>query len=188
MPSSFGTTFIQPSLEQHLYYHPYIANLDSPSPSTPSTTSQCPSSPRPRSRSPHSRQNSYFTSQSGMHLRYFRDIPEASKTEMTTRKHANIQTNLGQGAHESDGHNLHGISLLTTLGCHDLSAMRDVIGMPKRCIASTRSRDAGGCSWWWTALFDYGSFKAHFEVSRKSRTWFSLAGKGRARGSERNTS
>ena len=101
-----------------------------------------------------------------MHLHYFRDFPPGAGAELTARKHANIQTNLGPGAHESDPYNLHGISLLTTLGCHDLSAMRDVIGMPRRCIASTRSRDADGCSWWWTALFDYGNFKAHFEVSR----------------------
>lgn len=58
------------------------------------------------------------------------------------------------------------MSLLTTLGCHDLSAMRDVIGMPEKCLVATRSDDAGGKSAWYTALFQYQGFKAYFEVSR----------------------
>lgn len=62
--------------------------------------------------------------------------------------------------------------LLTTLGCHDLSAMRDVFGMPKRCLIATRSRDdlpgdqgQGKGSFWWSIIFEYEGFKAYFEAS-----------------------
>ncbi|WVR03480.1 hypothetical protein IAU60_000471 [Kwoniella sp. DSM 27419] len=108
--------------------------------------------------------NRYFTSQSGMYQQYFRDHPATAGEDLSARRETNLRENLGDLA-MSDGRNAHSWSLLHSLGSHDLSAMRDVLGMPSKCIVSTRSDDeAGKESWWWTALFQYDGFKAHFEM------------------------
>ncbi|WVQ93800.1 hypothetical protein IAU59_000878 [Kwoniella sp. CBS 9459] len=108
--------------------------------------------------------NRYFTSQSGMYQQYFRDHPSAAGTELVKRRTANLIENLGEERAKADPRNAHGWSLLHSLGSHDLSAMRDVLGMPEKCIVATRSADEGDQSWWWTALFQYKGFKAHYEM------------------------
>lgn len=99
-----------------------------------------------------------------MHLRYFTDIPQEAKDDLLSRRTSNLATNIQDKA-QGDSRNTHAMSLLTTLGCHDLSAMRDVIGMPERCLIATRSDDGDGKSFWYSALFKYTGFKAYFEVS-----------------------
>jgi hypothetical protein len=99
-----------------------------------------------------------------MQLRYFKDIPSEASADLKARRAKNLQINIGDKS-TTDPRASHGISLLTTLGCHDLSAMRDVIGMPEKCLVATRSDDGDGQSFWWNALFQYKGFKAYFEVS-----------------------
>ena len=98
-----------------------------------------------------------------MDLHYFRDFLPTAHSDLLQRKTSNLQTNLGPNA-QSDVRNMNGFSLLSSLGSHDLSAMRDVLGMPEECLCATRS-DEGEHSWWWTALFKYKGFKAYYEVS-----------------------
>ncbi|EAR51101.1 Myo-inositol 2-dehydrogenase [Oceanicola granulosus HTCC2516] len=50
---------------------------------------------------------------------------------------------------------------LTGLGCHSLSAMRDLFGMPRRVVSAAQS--SGGLVV--SALFDYGSFLASYEAA-----------------------
>ena len=49
--------------------------------------------------------------------------------------------------------------LLCGLNCHDLSAMRELLGMPRRVLAATHWNGGGNCQ----AILDYGSFHAAFE-------------------------
>ncbi|ORY30209.1 hypothetical protein BCR39DRAFT_153929 [Naematelia encephala] len=108
--------------------------------------------------------NQYFTSQAGMHLRYFRDIPASASSDLSSRKLSNLKENLGD-KWDSDPRNMHSWSLLGSLASHDLSAMRDLLGMPQKCLCSTRSNeDDGTSSWWWTAIFQYEGFKAYYEM------------------------
>lgn len=51
-------------------------------------------------------------------------------------------------------------NLLLGLSTHDLSAMRELIGMPKRVLYAAKHH--GG--WVLTAAFDYGDFVCHFET------------------------
>lgn len=114
-------------------------------------------------------QNDYFTSQAGMNLKAFSDIPADARAESARRAASNLKENLGDKA-DSDPRNAANMALLGSLGSHDLSAMRDVLGMPEKCLAATRSSDDGEkSSWWWTALFQYKGFVAHYEVSGRTR-------------------
>ncbi|WWD22402.1 hypothetical protein CI109_106893 [Kwoniella shandongensis] len=110
--------------------------------------------------------NKYFTSQSGMNQRYFTDFPPSASTDLNARRRSNLITNLGsEEAAFSDPRNMHSWSLLHSLGSHDLSAMRDLLGMPEKCVVATRSDDGKGESWWWTALFQYKGFKTYYEMA-----------------------
>jgi predicted dehydrogenase len=50
--------------------------------------------------------------------------------------------------------------LLLGLGSHDLSAMREVLGLPRDVLAATQRRDGG----YVTATLDYGDFVCQFEI------------------------
>ncbi|KAK8845456.1 hypothetical protein IAR55_006169 [Kwoniella newhampshirensis] len=109
--------------------------------------------------------NRYFTSQSGMNQSYFTDFPASATSDLNQRRHDNLIDNLGESRAFADDRNMHSWSLLHSLGSHDLSAMRDVLGMPEKCLMATRSDDGRGESWWWTALFQYKGFKAYYEMA-----------------------
>jgi predicted dehydrogenase len=49
-------------------------------------------------------------------------------------------------------------SLLLSLGSHDLSAMRELLGRPQKVLYAASWHDG----WYVTAAFDYGSFVCHF--------------------------
>jgi predicted dehydrogenase len=124
-----------------------------------------------------------FTSQTGMHLRYFSDIPSAARSDLAARQQANLATNLGAERASQDPRNAQGFALLTTLGCHDLSAMRDVLGMPQKCLFASRSDDplpsgppGGRGSFWWNMVFQYPGFKAYYEVSRRRMSLVRMPG------------
>ena len=109
-------------------------------------------------------QNKYFTRESGAFQEYFTDHPASTGQEIKDLSIQNLTENLGEKAHD-DPRNMASIGLLGSLGSHDLSAMRDVIGMPQKCLAATRTEDNDGRSVWWNAIFRYEGFKAYFEVS-----------------------
>jgi predicted dehydrogenase len=53
---------------------------------------------------------------------------------------------------------LHLISAVNfSLGCHDISAMRELLGMPKRCIGANLKYP------FWSAILDYGDFTVTYE-------------------------
>lgn len=52
--------------------------------------------------------------------------------------------------------------LLGSLGSHDLSAMRELLGMPTRCLAASRSKPDGPP--FITAIFEYEGFTATYET------------------------
>ncbi|WWC58281.1 uncharacterized protein I303_100819 [Kwoniella dejecticola CBS 10117] len=109
--------------------------------------------------------NKYFTSQSGQYQKYFTDHPAESSAELSRRMKSNLIENLGEEKAGNDKRNAHSWSLLHSLASHDLSAMRDVLGMPERCLFSSRSEDDGqGKSWWWNAVFGYKGFKCYYEM------------------------
>ncbi|ORX35856.1 hypothetical protein BD324DRAFT_591908 [Kockovaella imperatae] len=108
--------------------------------------------------------NRYFTSESGMHQEYFSDHPADAGKEIQKLTESNLIENLGPESLK-DSRNLHSFSLLGSLGSHDLSAMRDVIGMPEKCLVATRTAGDDGNCWWWSALFDYNGFKAYYEMA-----------------------
>lgn len=53
-------------------------------------------------------------------------------------------------------------AMLGGLASHDLSAMRELIGMPEKCLVASK-RDGR----WWSALLGYKGFNAYFEVSER---------------------
>lgn len=98
-----------------------------------------------------------------MYLHYPADFPPTSLADITKREEANLIESLGETA-LSDPRNIHSMTVVSQLGRHDLSAMRELLGMPKRCLCATRSDEGRRESWWWTAYFDYGKLKAYYEV------------------------
>ncbi|EIW72159.1 hypothetical protein TREMEDRAFT_26442 [Tremella mesenterica DSM 1558] len=105
--------------------------------------------------------NMYFTQNSGMYQRYFTPPNDPSIAEALVR---NFKENLPEL--EPSKYNIASLSLLGSLASHDLSAMRDLIGMPKRILAAARAPDDGSPRpVWWTVLFDYGTFRAFYEMS-----------------------
>jgi len=68
--------------------------------------------------------------------------------------------------------------ILTNLGSHSISMMRELIGSPLRVGYAHRSGGVGSRSHsggdgggkegegvgWWNVIFDYEGFKAHYEV------------------------
>ena len=100
-----------------------------------------------------------------MYQKYFSDFPPAAGADLKARVAANLAENLGPDAHK-DSNNAGSWQILGSLASHDLSAMRDVLGMPKKVLCSTRSAfDGAPRPVWWTVLFDYGDFKCTYEVT-----------------------
>jgi hypothetical protein len=108
-----------------------------------------------------------FNQHSGMHQHIFRDIPPSASDSIAALKARNLEEMLVgcKPSVRADARNLHSWMILGGLGSHDLSAMRDILGMPKRCLSSTRSDDGNGAGAWWTAQFEYEGFTTFFEVS-----------------------
>lgn len=63
---------------------------------------------------------------------------------------------------DATGEDRHTYFFLLSLNTHDFSAMRELIGRPRRVLYATR-RD-GGVSPFLMAAFDYGNFVCHFET------------------------
>jgi len=108
-------------------------------------------------------QNPFFTSQSSTYPLYPTDIPPSS-TISTIRKTSlieNFRESLGNDPRTAPSWNI-----LTNLASHDLSAMRELLGSPNGVEYAARDgmSDDGRGVGWWNVVFDYGGFKAHYEV------------------------
>ena len=100
-----------------------------------------------------------------MYPKYFKNFPPGSSSDLRSRIDANLTENLGADS-LSDPNNAGSRQILGSLASHDLSAMREVLGMPRRVLCSTRSAYGKGQvrPVWWTVLFDYGTFKCTYEM------------------------
>jgi predicted dehydrogenase len=121
--------------------------------------------------------NDYFIRQSGAYPKKFNDFPEELNKERAEKSEKWIREVLGEGADET------AIMLyyfLTALGSHDVSAMREALGMPES--VSGFAFNSGG--FFINAIFNYpsfnvvyetgmnnvGKFDAHLEVYGKDKT------------------
>jgi predicted dehydrogenase len=98
-------------------------------------------------------QNAQFVEQSSVVLRP-KDIPQEAMRDRAERAGRLVKAAIGDAPPQLVGT----YRLLCGLSSHDLSAMRELLGMPKRVIAARQ--------WgiFLTALFDYESFTVTFET------------------------
>ncbi len=98
-------------------------------------------------------QNTQFVEQSSVVLRP-KDIPAEAMRERAERASQLIRTAIGDAPPEM----VCIYRLLCGLSSHDLSEMRELLGMPRRVIAARQ------CGSFLTALFEYESFTVTFET------------------------
>ncbi|CAE7096754.1 unnamed protein product [Rhizoctonia solani] len=103
--------------------------------------------------------NKFFVDQSGTFPRRFDDFsPEFSKDRLQ-RGQAISEAALGTQRAQDPG-SVFTYRLLGSLGSHDLSAMRELLGSPKRCIGAGKNSDG----MFITALFEYDGFVTTYET------------------------
>lgn len=100
--------------------------------------------------------------QSGV-VRKFDDLPQGAMADKLARRHAQITAAIGDAPQEVRS----AYGLLCGLNSHDLSAMRELLGMPKR-VASAHCWN-GGRSIAATLEFDgyYATFETGFDKQRR---------------------
>lgn len=99
--------------------------------------------------------NSMIIEQSSM-VHRFDDIPEEAKADRSERARTLVTEAIGETPPELTT----AYRMLLGLGSHDLSAMRELIGIPNRVAAATQWN--GGR--FITAIFEYDGFNATFEM------------------------
>lgn len=102
--------------------------------------------------------NECFVAQSGTFPKRFADYAQHDIDELSAKD----QDIKRQASEEEFGVPMNStttavLDLLGGLGTHDLSAMREVLGMPKKVIGATLTPK------FWTALLDYGTFTLVYE-------------------------
>jgi predicted dehydrogenase len=100
--------------------------------------------------------NRYFTSQSGCLVHRFDDIPVEAMQERRARSTKLMREAIGEASDEMYA----AYGLLLGLNSHDISAMREMIGMPKAVKAA--SSWLGGR--FKNAIFEFEGFNATFET------------------------
>jgi len=98
-------------------------------------------------------QNSQFVEQSSVVLRP-KDIPQEAMRDRAERASRLVKAAIGDAATELGST----YRLLCGLSSHDLSAMRELLGMPQRVIAARQT------GIFLTALFEYEGFTVSFET------------------------
>ena len=83
------------------------------------------------------------------------DIPEAVRAEGKALQEKGVHEAIGEASPELQN----AYMLMLGLSSHDISAMRELLGMPQRVLSATQR---GGL--YLTATFDYGSYVAQFET------------------------
>ncbi|GAA6041310.1 hypothetical protein JCM8097_001332 [Rhodosporidiobolus ruineniae] len=104
--------------------------------------------------------NSFFVNESGTFPKAFTDFPAAANEDRASRGKAIVDAALGPNASARDTFTYR---LLGGLGSHDLSAMRELLGVPKRCIAASRDTQ-GERALFVNAMFEYEGFTALYET------------------------
>jgi predicted dehydrogenase len=102
--------------------------------------------------------NSYFVKPTS-HVVSFNDIPEELKEDRKNRAERLVKEATGL---ESDSPYFRFYRFLCGLSSHDLSAMREAIGMPKGILGAKLSANQG--SLFFNAIFDYDKFSVTFET------------------------
>jgi len=98
--------------------------------------------------------NAYFISQSSVVQRF--ELPEWAVADRRERGRKLVREAIG----EASGELVSVYQLLLGLSSHDISAMREMLGLPKRVVSAEYWR--GGR--YYSVLFDYGDFRALFET------------------------
>lgn len=99
-------------------------------------------------------QNDYFVGQSGTYPKRFSDISEAVIVDKQERGKKLVTEAIG----EADDQLAFYYRFLGTLGSHDLSVMREALGMPKSVAGATAK------GWFLNALFEYENFNVVYET------------------------
>ncbi|ETS87741.1 hypothetical protein PFICI_01569 [Pestalotiopsis fici W106-1] len=101
--------------------------------------------------------NSTFVDQSGTFPKKFTDFSQQDSRDLSDKTAETVTTGLAEcGASDSES-NRRLWRLLGGLGSHDLSAMREALGMPK----SVRGACSAGL--FWNAIFEYEGFHVAYE-------------------------
>lgn len=102
--------------------------------------------------------NAYPVAQSGTFPKRFSDIAPQDADDLAAIDASVKQQALEHEFHvQSDERTRKFLDLLGGLGTHDLSAMREVLGMPKSVLAASFKQN------FWTATLDYDSFHLVYE-------------------------
>lgn len=101
--------------------------------------------------------NSHFVSQSAMFSREFSDFPQEDVDDKTKRAEEQIRTGLQEAGVEYNDQNRAVWRSLGGLGSHDLSAMREVLGLPVGVHGASANLP------FWNALFKYPNFSVSYE-------------------------
>ena len=97
--------------------------------------------------------NTDFVGQSGGFPQAFGDVSDADKKDRSNRARSQSAQALGKEMGiNTNAENTALWGLLNGLGSHDLSAMREVLGMPQKVLGSSLRPP------FWHVLFDFGSF------------------------------
>ena len=100
-------------------------------------------------------QNALIIEQSS-HVHRFDDIPEAARNDRTERAQALVSEAIGDVPPEL----VRSYRMLLGLGSHDLSAMRELIGVPRQVVAASQWN--GGS--FMNAIFAFDGFNGTFEM------------------------
>lgn len=112
-------------------------------------------------------QNSAFTSQSGTYPLYPTDLPPSGRDEISAIRTSAMQANFGDiPGLATNPQTAISWGILTNLASHDISAMREILGSPTptRPVSYAARSGPPGEVGWWNVVFDYGEFKAYYEV------------------------
>lgn len=100
--------------------------------------------------------NAAFVAQSGTFPRKFDDYGADVLEEKAALGKEMVEQGLNEAGVESSDEKSRMWRLLGGLGSHDLSAMREMLGMPQACIGASLGE-------FWTALFQYPGFAVTYE-------------------------
>ena len=102
--------------------------------------------------------NEDFVCESGTFPKKFSDIPQADVEELSRIDKDIMQTALlSEFGVPFNDHTTRVLAMLSGLGSHDLSAMREALGMPESVVAAVLNFPI------WTATFQYPSFPVVYE-------------------------
>ncbi|KAH7163483.1 hypothetical protein B0J13DRAFT_37623 [Dactylonectria estremocensis] len=101
--------------------------------------------------------NSAFVSQSGTFPKKFTDFRQEDSDDLKARNRESVGTGLAECGSETSDANRLLWQLLGGLGSHDLSAMREALGMPEAVIGASDTMP------FWNVLFKYPGFNVSYE-------------------------